>query len=99
VIRAPQKKRAPLILLTAIILCGAVIFSGYFIISEIDHDCCGEDCPVCLQIEIAHRALEAFVRACPAFLLAVVIVQVTTRPHSSIFFPATLITLKIKLSA
>jgi hypothetical protein len=33
------------------------------------------------------------------FFLAVVIVHVTARPRLSIFFPATLIALKIKFSA
>lgn len=37
-------------------LCGvfllvSILFSSLFVVAEADHDCVGEDCPVCLQIQ------------------------------------------------
>jgi hypothetical protein len=29
-------------------VCCVVLFSGFFIVSHADHDCRGDDCPLCL---------------------------------------------------
>lgn len=40
--------------LTAFLVClclvAAFLFSAWFIISHVDHDCLGDDCPICAQI-------------------------------------------------
>jgi hypothetical protein len=48
--------------LTTAWLAVAVIFAGVFVIEERDHDCTGEDCHICLEIQIAQRLIEAFGR-------------------------------------
>jgi hypothetical protein len=48
--------------LTTAWLALAVIFAGIFVIEEHDHDCIGEDCHICLEIQIAQRLIEAFGR-------------------------------------
>jgi hypothetical protein len=48
----------------------AAISAETFVFTHIDHDCTGEDCPVCLQIEIARNALKCFALALIATPLA-----------------------------
>jgi len=38
------------------------VLAGAFIFENPAHDCCGKDCPVCLQIEAAQRLLKGFAR-------------------------------------
>ncbi len=38
--------------MTAILLVALTMFSAFFIILEADHDCSGEDCPVCAAIQL-----------------------------------------------
>jgi hypothetical protein len=38
----------------------AVIFAGIFVIEEHIHDHTGENCQICLEIQIAQRIIEAF---------------------------------------
>jgi len=48
--------------LTTVWLVLAVIFAGIFVIENHDHDCTGEGCHICLEIQIAQRLIEAFIR-------------------------------------
>ncbi|MDR0400997.1 MAG: hypothetical protein LBH51_08650 [Treponema sp.] len=48
--------------LAAAWLALAVVFAGIFIIEEHDHDCSGEDCHICLELQIARWMVEAFGR-------------------------------------
>jgi hypothetical protein len=79
----------------------AVICAGVYIIEKQDHDCCGEGCPVCHQIEFAQRLIEAFERFCVSLLFAAFLaglasrVKFFTRPCAA---PATLVALKIKFN-
>jgi hypothetical protein len=79
----------------------AVICAGIYIIEEQDHDCPGEGCPVCHQLELAQRLIEAFGRFCVSLLLAAFLaglgsrVKLYTRPGAA---PATLVALKIKFN-
>lgn len=36
----------------------ATAFSSYLLAAEIDHDCTGEDCPICICIESAAASLQ-----------------------------------------
>jgi hypothetical protein len=47
----------------------AVIFAGIFIIEEHNHDCIGEKCLICLEIQIAQRLIESFGRLCAGVVL------------------------------
>ena len=35
----------------------AVLFSAFYIAAEADHDCCGEDCPICACIQQCENTL------------------------------------------
>jgi hypothetical protein len=77
----------------------AIIFAGVFVIEELDHDCTGEDCHICLQIEIAQRLLEAFGRVGVSILFAGFIAYTKAFIKLPVFFdPITPITLKIKFN-
>jgi hypothetical protein len=79
----------------------AVICAGFYIIEERDHDCCGEGCPVCLQIEFARRLIEAFGHLCASLLLAAFLAALASRAKSLTRLcaaPATLVALKIKFN-
>lgn len=48
----------------------AVVFAGIFVIEEHHHDHTGENCQICLEIQIALRIIEAFGRLGVCLLLA-----------------------------
>ena len=41
-----------------IIMLVMILFSGFYIAHEIDHDCSGEDCPICICITQCESLLE-----------------------------------------
>jgi hypothetical protein len=47
----------------------AVIFAGIFVIEEHIHDHTGDECRICLEIQIAQRIIEAFGRLGVSVLL------------------------------
>lgn len=46
-----EKPRRILSAVAAALFLGFQVFSAAYIIHEADHDCCGEGCPICVQIE------------------------------------------------
>ncbi|MDR2501589.1 MAG: hypothetical protein LBD37_11025 [Treponema sp.] len=48
----------------------AVVFAGIFVIEEHHHDHTGQNCQICLEIQIALRIIEAFGRLGVCVLLA-----------------------------
>jgi multidrug transporter EmrE-like cation transporter len=56
-----RSPRFSLIVLTACLALTAV-FAEFFVFTHLDHDCIGENCSVCLQIEIAQSLLEGLGR-------------------------------------
>ncbi len=55
-----------------LMMLAAVLFSSLYIAVEADHDCTGEDCPVCAcvrQCENTLRSAGEGFRACPAVLI------------------------------
>ena len=51
-------KKKILLLVLAICIAFSVAFAGNLAAGEIDHDCTGESCPVCLHIEMAKGVLK-----------------------------------------
>jgi hypothetical protein len=77
----------------------AVVFAGVFVIQELDHDCTGEHCHICLEIRIVHILLEAFERLGMSMLLAGFILYARTLIKPLVFFCSiTPVELKIKLT-
>jgi hypothetical protein len=96
-----SKKRLALIVLAACVALAAV-FSEAFVFSHIDHDCIGEDCPVCLQIETALNLLEGLglLSAITLFCVLKLYSRFVIKKINSICIALmTPVTLKIKLNS
>lgn len=96
-----EKRNRRLAFLLALAACFIVLFSGLYIAAETNHDCIGEDCPVCYQISVCENTLETLGYAVVAILAAAgltfVVAECPAQPKTSLG-SSTLITLKVKLS-
>lgn len=94
-----QKRGFALIL--AFVLCLTMLFSATFIVTEADHDCTGEDCPICYQISICENTLKTLSYAVIAITLTLALIYCLTLSVPMSFLGrknTSLITLKVKLS-
>ena len=55
----------------ALMVVFVMLFSAAFVIAEADHDCIGEDCPICHQIYICENTLRSVGFAAAAVIFAV----------------------------
>lgn len=90
--------------ITALILCAlfcfVVFFSIAFVALEADHDCAGEDCPVCAEMAVCAAFIQtvatvAFVAALRPLLHFVA--GRTTNRYASSDYSDTLVSLKVLL--
>ena len=60
-----------------------VMFAGIFIVEKHIHDHTGDDCRICLEIQIAQRIIEAFGRLGVSLLLAGFVMYAASfvKPH------------------
>jgi hypothetical protein len=80
------KKKEMLILVLAVCIGFSAFFSETTICSDHDHDCIGEGCPICLQIETANNFLNTLKLASIYFFLAACFVFLTYTSKKSIGF-------------
>ena len=94
------KKRVMAAVLAALILV-VMLSSSLFIIEHADHDCTGEDCPICEQIYLCTQTLKtlsaAVMATCVFFLLAALL-QIRIRQVEAACVSHTPVSLKVKLS-
>lgn len=95
--------KARKLLLTAIILLFVLmtIFARFFIASEIHHDCCGDNCPICETIAFVEETISKLSLACIVFCVVSLFIYTfgkTTVKDVKETNQHTLITLKVKLS-
>lgn len=95
-----KKKR-----IAAIILAVTVMFvmlgSAFFIAAEADHDCVGENCPICYQLNVCRNTLKSLSLAvCAAVFFAAFTytLRVSISAHAYTSTSNSLVTLKVKLS-
>lgn len=85
----------------ALLVAFIMLFSVLFIALEADHDCCGEGCAVCAQIQACEDLLRNLLMV-PVLAAAVRCLYALSRVLSEAgycaFHPHTLVVLKIKLS-
>lgn len=78
-----------------------VLFSSVFIIEHAGHECIGEDCPVCEQLDACAETLKELT-AVIVFTLIVLELAASPRkahePRAPAFVPHTPVLLKVKLS-
>lgn len=53
-----EKKKRIAALLLAVTVLLVMLYSALFIAAEADHDCVGENCPICYQINVCQNALK-----------------------------------------
>ena len=89
----------------AILIAAAVLFvmlsSACYIAIEADHDCTGEDCPICYQISVCENTLKSLGQAVASVTLAIFIGVSAASLLSFVKRSAvhtTLVSLKVKLS-
>ena len=66
----------------ALLLCAGFILvlfvSSAFLIHEADHDCCGEDCPICRTIAMTTALMRAFLMIAAVWLLSFAMAAATS---------------------
>ena len=96
-----SKKNRIVAILLAVTVLFVMLFSVCYIAAEANHDCTGEDCPICCQISLCENTLKSLGNA-----IAIVIVAAFIGAFM-LFLPTfskkqvvhiTLVSLKVKLS-
>ena len=85
----------------ALFLCAFVTCSAFFISMELDHDCEGEDCPVCSVLLQCENSLHQMGNlACAAGTVAVFLflVLATVHPAADLLRKNSLVHLRVRLN-
>ncbi len=88
-------------IITALAVLFVILYSSLYIATEINHDCAGDNCSICCQINICRNTLKtlslAFFAAATAALLTYTLcgnILLRTR----VWLKLTLVSLKVKLT-
>ena len=96
-----EKARRIAAVIFAALLLLAMLCSAAFIAAEADHDCVGENCPVCYQISVCENAFKDLSLAVCAAVFAAAFAYTLCRSISACADAAasfTLVSLKVKLT-
>ena len=96
-----EKKKRIAALLLAVTVLLVMLYSALFIAAEADHDCVGENCPICYQISVCQNALKNFSLAVCAVAFAAAFTYTLCRSISAcaaVIPNYTLVSLKVKLT-
>ena len=90
-----------LAVLLCVLMISVMLLSALYVISEANHDCCGDCCPICSQIDQCNAVLrsagEGTAVLTMAILLVVIVSELFVLADRNVFLP-TLITQKIRLN-
>lgn len=95
------KKRRITAAIMCIVLLLVIAFSALYIVTEVHHDCSGDSCPICHEIQVCRQVLNTVGTAALVFVTcfsAVFILLTAFYVYSSTAEAVTLISLKVKLS-
>lgn len=96
----PNRSRIAAAVLAAITIL-VVLSSSIFIIEHADHNCTGEDCPICEQLYASARNLKNLAAAAVTMIVMIAFrfaVQAGIGQAKYTYIPHTPINLKVKLS-
>ena len=96
-----EKKKKVIAVFLTVALLFVMLYSALFIAAEADHDCVGENCPICYQINVCQNALKNLSLAVCAAVFAAALPYTLCRGISVCADYAqsyTLVSLKVKLS-
>ena len=92
-------KKRILTAVTMFMIVFVVIYASFYIAYETEHECTGDDCPICCQIEIYESALKNIASAVVAAAAAVVFGYGSCVVRcAEIISARTLVSLHVKLS-
>ena len=95
-----NKKRA-IVIFMAVTVVFVMFFSSFFVAKNTKHNCVGEHCSICLQIENCKTALREltfdFLTVCIE-ISAAILILFTAFISYKIYIHITLVSLKVKLS-
>lgn len=95
------KKKRIVSLVVAVAVFFVMLYSALYIAAEANHDCVGENCPICYQISVCQNALKNLSLAVSAAAFAAAFTYTLCRSISScaVVIPSyTLVSLKVKLT-
>lgn len=96
-----EKRNRKLALLLALAVCFVMLFSAFYIAAEADHDCIGENCPICYQISVCENTLKSLGYGVAVLVAAIVLTFsaaiLLSQPKTHLK-QSTLITLKVQLT-
>lgn len=95
-----RKQKRVLAAFLAGLVLAAVLFSLLFLAAEAGHDCIGEECHICAQMDVCMRLLQSVTAVLFAAVAATVCFFAcdVLRGRTAPAFSATLVKLNIKLS-
>lgn len=94
------KQNRILSMLMAAVVAFVLLFSATFIAVEANHDCVGDNCPICQQINTCKNILDSIALAGAAASFAAALLHVLYKailPYAENISKITLISLKVEL--
>lgn len=95
------KKKRMISLIVAVAVFFVMLYSALYIAAEADHDCVGENCPICYQISVCENTLKNLSLAVCAAAFAAAFTYTLCRSISAcadVTPSYTLVSLKVKLT-
>ena len=95
------KKKRIISLIVAVAVFFVMLYSALYIAAEANHDCVGENCPICYQISVCENTLKNLSLAVCAVAFAAAFTYTLCRSISSsaaVIPSYTLVSLKVKLT-
>ena len=96
-----EKKKRIAALVLAVTVLFVMLYSALFIAAEANHDCVGENCPICYQISVCENTLKNLSLAVCAVAFAAAFTYTLCRSISAcadVTPSYTLVSLKVKLT-
>ena len=96
-----SKSQRNVAILLGIVILLALLLSAFCIVAEIDHDCTGENCPICACIQQCENNIRQMGDGTVAMIAAVLLIAVFLLPPLFIvtnLSQATLVTQKVRLN-
>ena len=87
---------------TAFLVTAVLLLSGFFIVTHIEHECTGEDCPVCAELQECAATIRLITEAAGTGAIVIFAYIITQKLLSSYqtglyLCPVSLVSLKIRL--
>ena len=85
----------------ALMVLVVMLFSAYFVVTHADHDCCGEDCPVCACLQQCEKLIhgtDGSIHLSVAGVLPVILLMGSALISYCVFFSDTPVSTKVRMN-